>query len=421
MGSDDGPFPRYGMRSQKSQKYTIVVVATCLLLGLLYYKSDTSAPVKMMEVSHSPAGALRSLPISHDKIRKSCQPGETGSDAKRILVTGAGGFVGFHTAMALHRRGDGVLGLDNFNEYYPSSLKRDRQTELELVGVHVVDADLNDEEVLKEIFDICQFTHVLHLAAQAGVRYAVKNPGAYVHSNIAGFVTLLEVIRNIEAMPRLVYASSSSVYGLNTKVPFSEEDRVDRPASLYAATKKSNEMIAHTYNHIYGLSTTGLRFFTVYGPWGRPDMAVFSFTNMIMQGKPITIFQGPGGTELGRDFTYIDDIVAGCIASIDHAGPNGPTAPFKVYNLGNRSPVNVSDFVGILETHLGKEAKREYVPMPSTGDVLLTHADVSKAMDELGYRPSMPLTDGLRKFVEWYKDYYKGNTLHKDQLEYKPF
>jgi UDP-glucuronate 4-epimerase len=318
------------------------------------------------------------------------------------------------------RRAAGVLGLDNFNEYYPSTLKRDRQAQLELNSVHVVDADLNDEAVLKEVMDMCDFTHVLHLAAQAGVRYAAKNPMAYVHSNIAGFVTLLEVIRHLDVMPRLVYASSSSVYGLNTKVPFSEEDRVDRPASLYAATKKSNEMIAHTYNNIYGLSTTGLRFFTVYGPFGRPDMAYFSFANNIMAGKPIKIFQGPGGTELGRDFTYVDDIVAGCIASLDHASANGPGAPFKVYNLGNTHPVNVSDFVGILETHLGKEAKREYVPMPPTGDVLLTHADVSKAMTELGYRPSTPLSVGLGKFVDWYKVYYKGGALHRDQLEYKP-
>jgi len=384
----------------------------------------------MKEVSHLTAGTpeaqelRQSLPISREQVQRSCAT-KGGPDSKVVLVTGAAGFVGFHSAMALHRRGDGVLGVDNFNEYYPSTLKRDRQAQLELSGVHVVDADLNDAAALEEIFSICQFTHVLHLAAQAGVRYAVHNPAAYVHSNIAAFVTLFEVIRKRPdmggVMPRVVYASSSSVYGLNTKVPFSEDDRVDRPASLYAATKKSNEMIAHTYNHIYGLSVTGLRFFTVYGPFGRPDMAYFSFASAIMAGRPIKIFQGPGGSELGRDFTYVDDIVVGCLSALDAASANGKgVAPVKVYNLGNTHPVNVSDFVGILEHHLGKAAKREYIPMPSTGDVLLTHADVSKAMADLNYRPSTSLSAGLGKFVVWYKEYYKGGA-HPEQLNYKPY
>uniref|UniRef100_A0A7S0RUS3 NAD-dependent epimerase/dehydratase domain-containing protein n=1 Tax=Pyramimonas obovata TaxID=1411642 RepID=A0A7S0RUS3_9CHLO len=397
--------------------------------GFLYMKLNEQETVKMIEVSHLSAQEAEhprelSLPISREQVERSCKPTDAGPDSKVILVTGAAGFVGFHSSLALHQRGDGVLGIDNFNEYYPSTLKRDRQTQLQMAGVHVVDADLNDEAVLEEIFGICGFTHVLHLAAQAGVRYAVKNPGAYVHSNLAAFVTLFEVIRKRpdvgEVMPVVVYASSSSVYGLNTKVPFSEDDRVDRPASLYAATKKSNEMMAHTYNHIYGLSVTGLRFFTVYGPYGRPDMAYFSFANNIMSGRPIKIFQGPGGIELGRDFTFIDDIVRGCVSALDHAGPNGKgVAQAKVYNLGNTHPVNVSDFVVILEEHLGKEAKREYVPMPSTGDVLLTHADVSKAMSELEYKPTTSLTEGLGKFVAWYKEYYKGGA-HPEQLNYKP-
>mmetsp|Transcript_28729 Transcript_28729/g.39698 ORF Transcript_28729/g.39698 Transcript_28729/m.39698 type:complete len:456 (-) Transcript_28729:109-1476(-) len=454
MGTDDGPFHRSYDRKKSSMMRPISIVVGILTIVVVLYmmlEQNGQSHTPMVEVSHSSRAVaqeeeVKSLPINHEKIQQSCTPKATGPDAKVILVTGAGGFVGFHTAMALHRRGDGVLGYDNFNEYYPSTLKRDRQAQLELAGVHVVDADLIDEAVMSEVFSICRFTHVLHLAAQAGVRYAVKNPQAYVHSNLAGFVTLLEVIRHQKqksvpgagalkeeeldmikqkardtpGVPVLVYASSSSVYGLNTKVPFSETDRVDRPASLYAATKKSNEMMAHTYNNIYGISTTGLRFFTVYGPYGRPDMAYFSFTNAIMAGKPIKIFQGPGGSELGRDFTFIDDIVAGCVAALDRAPPSTPGVRNTVYNLGNTHPVNVSDFVGILETHLGKEAKREYVPMPETGDVLMTHADVSKAMDELGYRPSTSLTVGLEKFVKWYKSYYKGGTLHKDQLNYKP-
>merc|ERR1712190_466183 len=216
-----------------------------------------------------------------------------------------------------------------------------------------------------------------------------KHPQSYVSSNIAGFVELLEVARNADPMPRIVYASSSSVYGLNTKVPFSESDRVDQPASLYAATKKSNEMIAHAYKHIYGLSVVGLRFFTVYGPWGRPDMAAFSFAKKIEKGEPIKIFQGPGGSELERDFTYIDDIVAGTVAAVDHVSPSAKEmAMNKVYNLGNKDPVTVSYLVDCLESSLGKKANRNYMPMPPTGDVLKTSADVSKAEAELGYKPT---------------------------------
>lgn len=344
----------------------------------------------------------------------SCRPSTPGG--KVVLVTGTGGFIGYHVALLLKKRGDGVLGYDNFNAYYPIGLKRARARELEEAGVFTLDADLNDADTLRAAMDLCNFTHVLNLAAQAGVRYATKDPGSYISSNVAGFTTILEVVKERRPVPRVVYASSSSVYGLNTKVPFSEEDAVDRPASLYAATKKSNEMLAHTYNHIYGISLTGLRYFTVYGPSGRPDMAAFSFANNIMRGKPLRIFRGPDGSELERDFTYIDDIVQGTVAAVDRIGPSEKPAPFKVYNLGNKSPVTVSYLVDLLEEFLGRKAIRDYVPLPATGDVLRTHANVSLAASELGYEPSTSLREGIRKFVEWYKAYYKdGLDLEMDR------
>merc|ERR1712176_772002 len=283
---------------------------------------------------------------------------------------------------------------------YPVSLKRARAASLEAAGVVTLDADLNDKQTLRRAFDLCKFTHVLNLAAQAGVRYATKDPDSYIASNVAGFTTLLEVVKDRKPLPRVVYASSSSVYGLNTKVPFSEEDVVDQPASLYAATKKSNEMLAHTYSHIYGMAITGLRFFTVYGPYGRPDMAAFAFANKIMKGEQVRIFQGPGGSELERDFTYIDDIVRGTVAAVDHVAPSVKPAPCKVYNLG-------------------KKAIREYIPLPETGDVLRTHADISLAKAELGYEPSTSLRKGIANFVEWYKTYY-ADGLDADMLSYTP-
>jgi len=270
------------------------------------------------------------------------------------------------------------------------------------------------------VMGACSFTHILHLAAQAGVRYATKAPQTYVASNVAGTVSIFEAMVHAPVMPILVFASSSSVYGTNKKVPFSEDDRTDSPASLYAATKKADELLAHTYNHIHGMSITALRFFTVYGPFGRPDMAYFSFANKIMADEPIKIFKGPNGEELSRDFTFISDIVAGNIAALDNAAPNGKGAPFKVYNLGNTHPVNLTTFVSTLEHHLGKQAIKHYVDMPSTGDVMFTHADVSKARDELGYNPTTSLSDGLEKFVEWYKVYYAGGA-HPEQLSYKPY
>jgi len=339
---------------------------------------------------------------------------------KVILVTGTGGFVGFHAAIALKQRGDGVLGIDNFNEYYPSSFKKARAKELEKHGVKTLNVDLNDAEALNKLFKDHKFTHVLALAAQAGVRYAIKDPQSYVKSNIEGFVCLMEAARSQDPMPRIVYASSSSVYGLNTKVPFAEDDVVDQPASLYAATKKSNEMMAHTYRHVYGLSCVGLRFFTVYGPWGRPDMAAFSFTKKIVKGEPLKIFQGPNESELERDFTYIDDITKGCVAAVDKiTASTKETAMCKVYNLGNKDPVTVSYLVDCLEKALGKKAIRNYMPMPPTGDVLRTSADVTLAGKELGYQPTTPLQDGINKFIAWYQDYYK-NGMDKDMDDYVP-
>ncbi|XP_076910816.1 UDP-glucuronate 4-epimerase 1-like [Bidens hawaiensis] len=330
-----------------------------------------------------------------------------------VLVTGAGGFVGSHVALALKKRGDGVVGIDNFNDYYDRNLKWSRRNMLESKGVFIVEADINDRRMLAKLFEIVEFTHVMHLAAQAGVRYAMENPNSYVHSNIAGLVTLLEQCKQANPQPAVVWASSSSVYGLNEKVPFSESDRTDKPASLYAATKKAGEEITHTYNHIYGLSITGLRFFTVYGPWGRPDMAYFSFTKNILQGKPITVYRGKGGVDLARDFTYIDDVVKGCVASLDTAGKSTGSggkkrgsAPYRIFNLGNTSPVTVPALVGILEKNLKMKAKKNVVDMPGNGDVPFTHANISLARRELGYKPTTDLATGLKKFVKWYLWYY---------------
>ncbi|XP_022888098.1 UDP-glucuronate 4-epimerase 1-like [Olea europaea var. sylvestris] len=333
-----------------------------------------------------------------------------------VLVTGAAGFVGTHVSLALKKRGDGIVGLDNFNNYYDPTLKKARQSLLNSHNIFVVEGDVNDQRMLAKLFDIVAFSHVMHLAAQAGVRYAMENPNSYVHSNIAGLVTLLEACKNANPQPAITWASSSSVYGLNEKVPFSESDKTDQPASLYAATKKAGEEITHTYNHIYGLSITGLRFFTVYGPWGRPDMAYFSFTRNILLGKPITVYRGKNGVNLARDFTYIDDIVKGCVASLDTAkrstgsgGKKRGPAQYRIFNLGNKSPVTVPMMVGILEKHLKKKAKKNIIEMPGNGDVPFTHANISSAGTELGYKPSTDLQTGLKKFVRWYLSYYGYN------------
>lgn len=288
-----------------------------------------------------------------------------------------------------------------------------RKVLLDRVGVFVVDGDINDADLLRKLFDVVPFTHVMHLAAQAGVRYAMQNPSSYIRSNVAGFVNLLEVCKSVNPQPSIVWASSSSVYGLNSKVPFSEKDRTDRPASLYAATKKAGEAIAHTYNHIHGLSLTGLRFFTVYGPWGRPDMAYFFFTRDILKGKQITIFEGPDHTTVARDFTYIDDIVRGCLSALDttkkstgSGGKKKGAAQFRIFNLGNTSPVPVGKLVSTLEKLLKVKAKKKVLPLPSNGDVQFTHANISLARKELGYKPSTDLETGLKKFVKWYLTYY---------------
>lgn len=330
-----------------------------------------------------------------------------------VLVTGAAGFIGSHCSLALKKRGDGVLGLDNFNDYYDPSLKRARQNLLSKHQIFIVEGDLNDGPLLTKLFDVVPFTHVLHLAAQAGVRYAMQNPQSYVKSNIAGFVNLLEVAKAVNPQPAIVWASSSSVYGLNTENPFSEHDRTDRPASLYAATKKAGEEIAHTYNHIYGLSLTGLRFFTVYGPWGRPDMAYFFFTKDILQGKPIDIYRTQDQKAVARDFTYIDDVVKGCLGALDTAekstgsgGKKKGPAQLRVYNLGNTSPVPVGRLVSILEGLLNTKAKKHVVTLPRNGDVPYTHANVTLAYKDFGYKPTTDLAAGLRKFVKWYVSYF---------------
>ncbi|KAJ6978137.1 UDP-glucuronate 4-epimerase 2 [Populus alba] len=384
-----------------------LIAWTCIFLGLILFFS--------LHYPHSsPSNRLKYLEDSDWKYQILNSGRPKSRNGFRVLVTGAAGFVGMHVSTALRQRGDGVVGLDNFNGYYEKSLKRAREDLLKSQGVFIVEGDINDGVLLTKLFKLVKFTHVMHLAAQAGVRYAMKNPGSYVHSNIGGFVSLLEVCKLMNPQPAIVWASSSSVYGLNKKVPFSEIDRTDNPSSLYAATKKAGEAIAHTYNHIHGLSITGLRFFTVYGPWGRPDMAYFFFTRDILKGKQISVFEGLNGFTVSRDFTYIDDIVKGCLGALDTAtkstgsgGVKEGPAQLRVYNLGNTSPVPVRKLVNILEKLLKVKANKVVSPMPANGDVLFTHANISLARRELGYKPTTDLQSGLKKFVAWYLDYYK--------------
>ncbi len=311
---------------------------------------------------------------------------------KTILVTGAAGFIGFHTAQALAKRGDRVVGLDNFNGYYSPALKRKRALILKEKGIEVVETDLNDHATLRALFETYPFTDVLNLAAQAGVRYARKNPQAYLSSNIDGFLSLLEILRHYPEV-KLTYASSSSVYGRNEKIPFSVDDPTDQPANLYAATKKANELMAYSYHHLYGTRMTGLRFFTVYGPWGRPDMAYYSFAEAILSGKPIHLFNEG---KMQRDFTYIDDVVRGTIAAIDYPGS------YELFNLGNNRPVELLEFVSILEKLLGREAVKVFEG-PSAGEVETTYADITSSCEKLGYAPSTNLEEGLAHFVSWYQ------------------
>lgn len=311
---------------------------------------------------------------------------------KKIIVTGAAGFIGFHLSKALKARGDQVLGIDNFNSYYDPSLKRKRAAILEDHGVKVIEGDLIDPRTLSQAIDEFSPTHLVHLAAQAGVRYSIENPRAYVESNVDAFLNVLEACRRHPHIP-LTFASSSSIYGTNTKIPFKETDLSDHPASFYGATKKANELMAFSYHHMYGIKATGLRFFTVYGPWGRPDMAYYSFAEAITQNKPIHVYNY-GNME--RDFTYIDDIVDGILSAIDLE------ASWDIFNLGNHTPVKLMTMIECLEKHLGKNANKKFVEM-QTGDVLTTYADTSHSEERLGYRPKVTIDAGLAKFVEWFR------------------
>lgn len=310
---------------------------------------------------------------------------------KKILLTGAAGFIGYHVALALHSRGDFVIGLDNFNDYYDPSLKQARSSLLHDQGIEILKADINNKDLLLSLFKKNDFTDVVHLAAQAGVRYSQKNPTAYIESNISGFVSILELLRLYPNI-KLTYASSSSVYGCNEKLPFSEKDITDTPSNLYAATKKAGELIAYSYHHLYSIRMTGLRFFTVYGPWGRPDMAYFMFTKAIMDQEPIHIFNNG---KMSRDFTYIDDIVFGTLAAIDYG------KKFDIFNLGGHQPVNLLDFVSLLEKIIGKKAIK-LTEKESKGEVLSTYADISHAQNELSFHPKTTLENGLTNFVKWY-------------------
>jgi len=332
----------------------------------------------------------------------------------KLLVTGAAGFIGFHTARLLLERGDEVVGLDNLNAYYDPALKQARLDILnDYPQFRFVKADVADREAMETLFRAEQFQRVVHLAAQAGVRYSIENPHAYVHSNITGFLQVIEGCRRTQ-VEHLVYASTSSVYGANTHMPFSERQGVDHPLTLYAATKRSNELMAHSYSSLYRLPTTGLRFFTVYGPWGRPDMALFRFTKNILAGLPIDVFND-GYHQ--RDFTYVDDIVKGVLAAVDHVAtpdpawdsdhPNPSTSnvPYRIYNIGNQTPVALLRYIEVLEQCLGKKAQKNLLPM-QLGDLPDTWADVEALARDVGYRPCTGLETGVKQFVEWYLAYY---------------
>lgn len=333
----------------------------------------------------------------------------------RILVTGAAGFIGSHLSERLLARGDEVLGYDNLNDYYDPRLKEARLARLTpQPGFRFVHAALEDRAALEQAFASFEPQRVVNLAAQAGVRYSLENPHAYIDSNIVGFMNILEACRH-GAVEHLVYASSSSVYGANRKLPFAVEDSVDHPVSMYAATKKANELMAHTYSHLFALPTTGLRFFTVYGPWGRPDMALFLFTRKILAGEPIDVFNHGRHT---RDFTYIDDIVEGVIRTLDHVpapdpnydplqpNPGSSNAPWRVYNIGNHRPVELLRYIEVLEEMLGRKAERNLLPM-QPGDVPDTHADVEALRRDTGYQPETPIEVGVKNFVDWYRDFYR--------------
>ncbi len=333
----------------------------------------------------------------------------------KILVTGAAGFIGSHLTIRLLERGDEVVGLDNLNGYYDVRLKEARLARFsDHENFRFVKMDLSDREGMEALIAKEQFDKVVNLAAQAGVRYSLQNPRAYIDSNIVGFTNILEGCRH-HGIKHLVYASSSSVYGANETMPFSVHDNVDHPLSLYAASKKANELMAHTYSHLYGIPTTGLRFFTVYGPWGRPDMAPILFTKAILEGKAIDVFNYG---KMKRDFTYIDDIVEGVLRVLDHVAKGNPDwdgekpdpatskAPWRLYNIGNSAPIALMDFIAAIEKSLGKEAKKNFLPM-QPGDVPATSADVSALMHDVGFKPDTPVELGVDEFVQWYLKYYK--------------
>ncbi len=333
----------------------------------------------------------------------------------KVLITGAAGFIGMHVAQRLLARGDEVVGIDNLNDYYDVRLKEARLAQLAgLPGFRFVRLDIADTAGVAALFEQEGFDGVINLAAQAGVRYSLVNPHAYAQSNLVGFVNLLEGCRHGK-VKHFVYASSSSVYGGNTKMPFSEHDRVDHPVSLYAATKKSNELMAHAYSHLFGLPATGLRFFTVYGPWGRPDMSYFLFADAILAGRPIDVFNHG---RMQRDFTYIDDIAEGVVRVLDRPAEANPGfdksrpdaatswAPYRIFNIGNHQPVELMAFIGALESALGRQAEKRFLPMQD-GDVPATYADTAELRAATGFDPATPVEEGVRRFVEWYRGYYK--------------
>ncbi|WP_065357679.1 NAD-dependent epimerase [Kluyvera georgiana] len=332
----------------------------------------------------------------------------------KYLVTGAAGFIGFHVSQRLLAAGHQVIGLDNLNDYYDVSLKQARLNMLQSSDFRFVKMNLDDNAAMAELFAEAQFDRVIHLAAQPGVRYSLENPHAYAQANLVGHLNVLEGCRH-NKVQHLLYASSSSVYGLNRKMPFSTDDSVDHPVSLYAATKKANELMSHTYSHLYGLPTTGLRFFTVYGPWGRPDMALFKFTKAMLEGKTIDVYNYG---KMKRDFTYIDDIVEAIIRlqdvipeansewTVENGSPATSSAPYRVYNIGNSSPVELMDYITALEEALGIEAKKNMMPMQA-GDVLETSAETQPLYDLVGFRPETSVKDGVKNFVEWYRKFYQ--------------
>ena len=338
----------------------------------------------------------------------------------KVLVTGSAGFIGFHLSKKLIELGYTVVGIDNLNDYYDVKLKEDRNSILlNLENYIFIKGSIEDKNIIDKVFEENNIDYVVNLAAQAGVRYSLINPYAYIESNIMGFLNILEMSR-INNVKHLVYASSSSVYGANKKMPFSEHDNVNHPVSIYAATKKSNELMAHTYSHLYNLPTTGLRFFTVYGPWGRPDMAPMLFTNAIVEDRPIKIFNYG---KMRRDFTYIDDIVEGIIGAMKNIpqkneewdrinmDPSTSYAPYRIYNIGNNEPVELMTFIETIEKNLGKEAKKEMMPM-QPGDVEETYANVDDLINDIRFKPNTSIEKGVEGFIKWYKKYYKIDAIH---------